>query len=316
MVLLRHQALHRTGRTVMSRSADHARYVVQFPHPGHEHIPGGTEWMPWNPRQKHARKFLRSRGRFVAKDDTVSEGSLVFWGEWEPPSRVIARWPRSGRLPRFLHEPVWHTPRHRAPRHNTDPWVFGKTFLYSNCKQLTPHGTPSALQSLTRGSLILFGSVLDHEFVLDTVFVVADSVRYTPSSADHLDVDDAFRTCTVESLTIPGDKDHRNSTFTLYRGATLEDQVDGMYSFVPARPSTTPDLRFARPAITAPGYVNPASKQSPSGVRRPLGANEVSQVWASVRNQVFDAGCVLGVSLDPVPYADTAPEPSGGYGRC
>ena len=177
MVLLRHQAFHRTGRTVMGRSADDARYVVQFPHPGREHRPGDTEWMPWNPQQKHARKFLRSRGRYVAKDDTVSEDPLVFWGEWEPPSRVIARWPRSRRLPRFLHEPVWHTPRHRVPRHNTDPWVFGKTFLYSNCKQFTPHGTPSALQSVTRGSLILFGSKLDHEFVLDTVFVAPQGRR-------------------------------------------------------------------------------------------------------------------------------------------
>jgi hypothetical protein len=108
----------------------------------------------------------------------------------------------------------------------------------------------------------------------------------------------------------------RSQAFTLFRGATLKDHVDGMYSFVPAKPSTTPDVRFARPAITAPGYLNPASKQSPSGALKPLHADEVRQVRTSVRDQVFDAGCVLGVSLDPVPHADMVPDPSNPYRGC
>lgn len=53
--------------------------------------------------------------------------------------------------------------------HNTDPFIFGDQFLYSNCKQ------PSSLRlrSLDRGSVIAFGSRKAGRWLLDTVLVVA-----------------------------------------------------------------------------------------------------------------------------------------------
>jgi hypothetical protein len=108
-------------------------FVVQFPHPGPEYNPKNSQRMAWN-TEAHARKFLRSPGRYRDQDGVLREGDLVFWGEWEPPSRVVERWPRAGKLPRFLHEPVWGSPGRTRPRQNTDPWVFGDAFLYSNCK--------------------------------------------------------------------------------------------------------------------------------------------------------------------------------------
>jgi len=106
---------------------------VQFPHPGSEHEPGGT-WMDWN-RRDHARKFLKAGGRYVL-DGAAAHGPVVFWGEWEPQSRVLETFPkpRPG-YPRYLHEPYWMVPRHRTLLQNTDPLVFGKQFLYSNCRQ-------------------------------------------------------------------------------------------------------------------------------------------------------------------------------------
>ncbi|MCI0689930.1 MAG: hypothetical protein L0Y54_22235, partial [Sporichthyaceae bacterium] len=201
-------------------------YVVQFPHPGPEHRPGPAATMQWN-TGAHARKFLHSPGRYLDGDGTAGSDQLVFWGEWEPPSRVIERWPADGGLPRYLHQPVWSRPGSRQPRQNTDPWVFGETFLFSNCRQLTPAGNPSALQRLTRGSIILFGSQLDGRFVLDTVFVVADAAPYTPNQAEHLDLDDAARACIIEPLTLPGRKDHSGAGFMLYRGATVDAPVAG-----------------------------------------------------------------------------------------
>jgi hypothetical protein len=102
---------------------------VQFPHLGGEHRPESDD-MPWN-TGAHGRKFLISDGRYVDANNGVRQGELVFWGEWEPPSRVEHWWPRDGRLPRVLHRPYWV----RGIGQNTDPWVFGDRMRYSNCRQ-------------------------------------------------------------------------------------------------------------------------------------------------------------------------------------
>jgi len=198
----------------------------------------------------------------VADDGSLSEGDLVFWGEWEAPSYVIERWEQKDPLPRFLHRPVWERPTAKGTRQNTDPWVFGDSFKFSNCKQLTPKRNRSALQSLTPGSIILFGSTIGDEFVIDTVFVVKDCCRFSPR--DTPESDEAFRICTVESLLTSGSAD---DPLTLYRGATYETPINGMYSFVPCRRANAEHVRFQRPAIPPSRYVNPKSKQSPSSCR-------------------------------------------------
>jgi hypothetical protein len=157
-------------------------FVVQFPHPGAEHHPGNVQRQLWNTRN-HRRKFLQSNGRCVGDVGPPVEGELVFWGEWEAPSYVIKRWEREDSLPRFLHRPVWEHPTMQGPRQNTDPWVLGDSFRFSNCRQLTPKRNRSSLQSLPPGSLILFGSTIGIDFVLDTVFVVKDCNRFSPGSS-------------------------------------------------------------------------------------------------------------------------------------
>jgi hypothetical protein len=129
---------------------------VHFPHPGTEHNPGRISRQPWNTNLKHRRKFLRSPGRYVAPGGSLAEAPLAFWAEWEAPSYVIQRWPEEGALPRFLQEPRWERPTIKGFRQNTDPWVFGDCFHYSNCYQLNQSG----LRNLAAGSVILFGSTL------------------------------------------------------------------------------------------------------------------------------------------------------------
>jgi predicted nucleotidyltransferase len=68
-------------------------------------------------------------------------------------------------------------PHLRDGLRNTDPFVFGGKFMYTLCQQYkkekhTSTLTPTKLHSLEKGSVILFGSRLNHDFVLDTVFVV------------------------------------------------------------------------------------------------------------------------------------------------
>lgn len=269
--------------------------VVQFPHPGPEHWFDAGDRMPWN-TDSHARKFLRSTGRAVDENGRTRDGSFVFWGEWEAPSEIIERWSAEGRLPQLLHSPVWERPPITSYRQNTDPWVFGEAFRYSNCKQLTYRHNPSGLQELMPGSVIFFGSKLEGEFVLDTVFVVKDSASYSPNQPP--ETDEAFRVCTMESLVTD---DCGDFPFTLYRGATIDDPVAGMYSFSPCRDETASDARFARPPISLPGYINPASAQSPSGAREPRTIEQATEQWRRVQEQVFLAGCELGVSFDTPP---------------
>jgi hypothetical protein len=195
--------------------------------------------------------------------------------------------------------PCWDEPGPPGKRQNTDPWVFGPTFLYSNCRQLNPSGTPSALQRLSRGSLILFGSVLDGEFVLDTVFVVGESDAYRP--VDGLTgVSDAFAVCTVESLAADPELSSE-AIFTLMRGATPRQPVDGMFSFVPCRRWIGDESRFARPAVELADIIDARRRRGPSGAGHVRPRAEVAAAWASIVKQVTKADLELGVGLAEPP---------------
>jgi len=275
-------------------------FFVQFPHPGGEHRPAVDE-MGWN-AGKHRRKFLRAPGRYQDGDGHVREGSLAFWGEWEPPSRIERRWPAAGRLPRALHIPHWSPLPVDSFRQNTDPWVWGERMLYSNCKQTTgPDRRATSMQGLNPGSVICFGSTIDSEFCVDTIFVVASAEPWVPADHDRLQVDDAFKICTGQALT-SATRDAQ-MRLTLYRAATLEDPVEGMFSFVPARLADR-DPRFARPNVHLPGLINPASRQSTWGSRRSLRVATVRDIWASIRDQVLAQGLLLAVGLRTPPRDD------------
>lgn len=66
-----------TGAVMAERND--SLYVVQFPHPGAEHNPKQTNRMAWNTKT-HARKFLRSPGRYLDRAGALHDGDLVFWG--------------------------------------------------------------------------------------------------------------------------------------------------------------------------------------------------------------------------------------------
>lgn len=272
--------------------------VVHFPHGGGEHKPRGAAEMAWN-RGDHARKFLRADATYVENGET-HKGSVTFWGEWEPPSAVTAL-PRTGPdEPRYLHDPFWSRPRDKSGLQNTDPLVFGERFLYSNCRQ---RGNRK-LRRLAPGSLVLFGSTLHGEFVLDTAFVVGESEEYTRRTTRHLDVPAWTRAVVFDPL-CGGEGD---DTFRLYRGRRPDDG-DGPYSFVPCLPYRADGSGFARPVIRLP-WLNPRLTQGAGA--RPADARRVRDVWTEVVNQVEAAGLCLGVELAPPPQRrSTVPEQSG-----
>jgi hypothetical protein len=296
---------HAGGEAPRRNLATGAASIVQFPHPGGEHVPRDN-LMAWN-TAPHRRKFLKNPGSIVRDDGTVVfQGPLTLWGEWEPPSTIKHRWEPEPGLPTVLHEPRWEDPGPPGRRQNTDPWVFGPNFLYSNCKQLNPTGTPSAMQRQQTGSVILFGSSRDGEFVLDTVFVVADVVVQFRPLDGVPGASRAFNVCTARSLA--AEPPHiSQGTFTLFRGATPQQRVNGMFSFVPCRRWATGGCRFARPAVRLSGIINPLSWQAPSGAKMLRKPAQVARAWADVVKQVTAAGLELGVDLLEPPLQPQGP---------
>jgi hypothetical protein len=290
--------------------------LVQFPHPGPEHKPErGSDVMGWHRRDgPHCRKFLKSLGRWRDATGQEHSGELTFWGEWEPQSLIIHRWPDAAKgAPRFLHEPFWCVPGDDRWLYNTDPFVFGECFLYSNCRQ--PHF--ETLRELAPGSVILFGSNLGGAFVLDTVFVVASGVGYSwAKRAGISDVNEPFRRIVLDPLFTS--QEDRSRTFRLYRGATPEVPWNGMFSFVPCRPASGDAARFARPVIHLPGLVTP--NLAMRAKFNPLDVGALERAWRSVIEQIHAQGLFLGYGM-PVPREEpdwergrsqARPDPEGG----
>ena len=266
---------------------------VQFPHPGPEHRPTGP-WMDWN-RRDHARKFLKAEGSYISNRQ-VRTGSFAFWGEWEPQSRVIETFPAArGGYPRWLHEPYWQVPSHRRLLQNTDPLVFGERFLYSNCR----HQSNRKLRELVAGSLIVFGSKVDGEFVLDTVLVVGDNSRlFTQESAEEIDCHDWIRAVVFDPLSRSPKR--VNEPFRLYWGRTYDEAPTGPFSFVPCRPYVEGGSAFPRPTLRLPQQrITPNLAQGAKAT--PASQAEIMELWDGILEQVAQAGLSLGVRLDPPP---------------
>ncbi len=158
--------------------------------------------------------------------------------------------------------------------------------------------------------------------MLDTVLVVRDFKDYPWSDARNALRDwapNTFLDVTISPLTgdagqstpascaptpteftptIPTEGATTDDLLRLYRGATPDDPVDGMFSFFPASPAGG-DSGFTRPFIELPAdYLNPKSAQSPKGLRRNRTPDELRGLWGQLVEQVRDAGLVLGTHAE------------------
>ena len=183
--------------------------------------------------------------------------------------------------------------------------------------------------------MIAFGSgkkADGDQWMLDTVLVVRDSCPYDPSNELEFQVPDAFIDVTGRPLADnPG-----KGEFRLYRGATPDDPVGGMFSFFPAMPASG-NAGFPRPFISLPDEsFNPRNSRAPKGHGRNCRdrtLNELRGLWCSLVTQVHHAGLVLGTSAEVPPrrahtgasnYLNTdgsrstsqAPLRAPGCGRC
>ena len=118
---------------------DDRRCFVQFPHPGKEHEPDRCGKKAWSKNNvAHRRKFLSLSGEWIEQDGCRRNGELYAWGEWEPESDLVRELRQPGadpQYPRYLWNPYYVPRDDIRGLHNTDPFIFGESFLYSNCRQ-------------------------------------------------------------------------------------------------------------------------------------------------------------------------------------
>jgi hypothetical protein len=269
---------------------------VQFPHPGGEHRPTGSV-VDWN-RGPHARKFLKATGECLLGGQ-LRTGPLVFWGEWEPQSWVVKTFLNGGGgHPRWLHDPYWELPRHRLHLQNTDPLVFGDGFLYSNCRQARNR----KLRELAAGSLVVFGSKHQREFVVDTVFVVGDEAEdFIGPTAGNVRSAEWVRAVVFDRLRMSPKA--KKQAFRLYGGTTYRETPAGLFSFVPCRPYGEGDDAFPRPILRLPRrWIEPNLAMSAKVTLATTA--DVRGLWDEIVDQVQKSGLGLGVRLDPPPNVD------------
>ncbi|MBA2359789.1 MAG: hypothetical protein H0V79_02435 [Actinobacteria bacterium] len=272
---------------------------VQLPHPGREHgpdEPGGAVKRWEHGEHDHKRKFMLVPGAWRERVEAEScVGDVLFWGEWEAASTVRPVGSRTEPgAPSWVHEPFFNdasdAPEGVVPQ-NTDPFVFGDRFLYTFCKQ--PGN--GRLRRLARGSVVVFGSIKDKAFRIDTVLVVSESVDHTRETYDKdasPRASDVFRATTLDPMYAW----HGTRGGRLYLGATPDEPVNGMFSFFPCVPAST-RRAFARPRVALPDLINQtfAMQAKTTTFAEP---HDLALKWRAVVDQVLAEGLALGVRAE------------------
>jgi hypothetical protein len=265
------------------------------------------DWKPGN--SKHDRKFIVSRGSLfepvTAQDHR--DVSIVFWGEWEGPS---VYWKIDGTPGKpkasVIHAPFRpeRPPRPSAYLQNTDPMVFGDTFIYSNCLQ----DAFVSLKKLAAGSIVLFGrhsrAAGRPAFSLDTCLVVdrVEELRPRPFKRDTYGGD-----VVADAVLSPLYSEGGGDGMALYFGEMRAFGGGSPFSFVPARLlHDRNEHLFARPQLAPTGplkdVVSPKKNQGIKSALATLAKRDA--IWQEVVRQVVQQGCSLGYRAAAPPLVD------------
>lgn len=250
---------------------------------------------PWKlSSELHRRTFLESPGVYRrSAGGTDRKGTVAFWGEWEGAVRQVRELDPVERGPHWLCRPDPAGPPPESPDdrpQNTDPYVWGNAIRYTLCRQYTNQN----LRQLGRGSLILFGSGQKVGFVLDTVLVVADWIDHCRQADLNRKTDKQHMRATIEPMYAWGED---GLTYRLYCGATPENAVDGMFSFVPCQPDAGSAPGFARPIIElGDDLINPNCRMQARVLD--VGTDELPRLWKEVVRQVTEADLALATRLE------------------
>ena len=301
-------------------------YIIKFQHPGLQHTLNPTERRnnikDWN-TDAHKRKFLIAEGQYVLCDDTLSDRQkLLFWGEWEPMSFIVRKYKQRPLFPNYLHSPFLNVDKSGKVVHtiygakrianpsscggakvcssfqNTDPFVFGESFFYSCCRQ--PHSVK--LRNLSPGDIILFGSAILSQknggpfFVLDTVFVVGDSRDYTPGTyAADLS---GFIPKYYDQIMGYNTWSDKTQQYRCYKGASLNQPVNGMFSFVPCQTEESIHNGFSRVKLTTSDINEITNGLSRTHKISNSNPTNNKAAWDKICEIVRNQGCQLGLNFE------------------
>ena len=179
---LPHNQRYETGRSLGGDiTMALKRCFVQFPHPGREHgahqrVATGTNEKGATGGSSCSLVAIGSMRTIICILRICTRGRVG--GRIGTHLRIQYEGKRGRTHPRYLWKPFYLPKGTYASLHNTDPFIFGGCFLYSNCYQTNSLG----LRNLAKGSVIAFGSKVNREpkWALDTVLVVRDSFPYDP----------------------------------------------------------------------------------------------------------------------------------------
>ena len=291
---------------------DNGLEIIQFVHPGFEYsspkFVGPKKQrsgvMPWKEGlSAHDRKFMWAQGSALdpRTNEDFKEVPLTLWGEWEGPS-IYWKVESPGKpLASIIHAPFRPANVPTTSVQNTDPMVFGDSFIYSNCRQ---HRHP-ALRSLSSGSIILFGRLANPttnpSFSLDTCLVV-DEVRQLPTipfdpQAYGSDLMNDAALCALYTEDFHAD-------VGVHIGRARTDS--GVFSFFPTQTSEDAPSLFARPQLRPRGALSDVISSGTQGVNMTHGLADGDRdaIWQEVVDQVAEHGCVLGYHAGPPPLLE------------
>ena len=265
--------------------------IVQFLHHGEGTLKNMQCKMifPWNQADRHYRKYMCCSGKYMQNGVEVQD-RLMFWGEWEPDSYIIKDFGAKNSFPRYLQKPIWpcQVPN-KFSRCGTDPFVFSKPFVYDFCDQ----DTFALLSNLDKGSLILFGFHKKNpfRFIVDTVFVVGDYLDFTSANLSLLQ----SRISEKDYLIIEQNMPFLNSgkKYRCYFGATPQNPVNGMYSFVPCCLYSEGKNKFLSITNNISNIIN---IQKTQGVTQTKcnSINNVKSIWNNIKTLTAQQGLLEG----------------------
>lgn len=295
--------------------------VIKFYHPGGEetvsHIDLKRGICSWH-TGKHGRKYLSVKdGIYVDANGSVQTGNIGFWGEWEAETEVSKITPQKPSYHKYTHKPIVpvKNPKGMAEEskkcgikgvdniaypQNTDPCVFcdknsAGEFLYALCQQKKDGKDSTLLKGLEKGDVVVFGSHLARKFIIDTVFVVAESIPYSGKTIGKFkeSVPDWYFPLTLNHVA-------PDACFTLYKGATYDNPVDGMYSFFPCVIDEKINSGFQRPNLedfNSGQTEESSSKIFDSNQKQGIRKIELSAqaVWQKIVAKVYEENLSLGV---------------------
>lgn len=272
--------------------------IIQFLHTAQEAtlINELDSIIPWNNNDTHRRKFILSNGKLVNDNNEQDEKELVFWGEWEAQSEIERINNGNTNPPNFLNRPFIN-PAVPNRTHNTDPYVFGNNFRYIICKQGYFH---NVLTNLEPNSIILFGSSINGQFCLDTVFVVSkNKSNYTINTIENLfpvnnrgqyyhasvnPIYDEFEyNKNAQNEDFCRIKDQREYSF--YNSVNFEERhnYNDVYSFVPCKVYNQQNFIFRQPPINL-DFIHGSQKQGINS--KDCSLVEITNYWNDIVNQI------------------------------